>query len=84
MKLSNWDQAAEYVARLTLLQSALEAVKYAQLHCTVTEDGTDPARYDIAKITSVAETRKALGDVLRAHIVSTRAELKTYGVDTDA
>lgn len=85
MKLSNWDQAAEYVARLKLLQAALEAVKYNQLHCTVIDDHSlNAARYDIAKITSIVEMRSAITDVLRSHIVSAKAGLKTYGVDTDA
>lgn len=83
MKLSNWDQAAEYITRLRTLQSARDLAQYDTVTCTVAEQGSKN-HYDIAKLTSVAEIRHAILVVLDEHIAECKRTLKTYGVDDDA
>ena len=86
MKLSHFDIVSDHIKNYKELMAARDAATYGTISLTAygTECGNiDDVAYDIKNLTSVAECRQAIKDVLTRHIGDARQALATYGVDID-
>jgi hypothetical protein len=80
MKLSAFDQVAEYVKELRELEAAREAIQYDPLTVVI---NNRRGMIDIAALTSDEDCRRELGALLKQRISGVRAALITYNVEVD-
>ena len=80
MNLSSFDQVTKHVMKLRQLEEARDAVQFNQLTVEVNRCGT----VDIAALTSFADCRRVLCELIDEHIAGLKRALATYNVDTEA